>query len=661
MAQDTPSGAGDTAAASTQGDFHHIQGPRKPGQTNVKNKRLHNKALSRKIHQKRMEAGSSSQPTLTPDEVINTYNDDVSSLLHQHDDDRTISDILWMPLVQHKIDAASKFSTEGTTVRHNWKHVPYDQRIGPALRRLGLYQLSQMTNIIIDAGLISGLIERWRPETHTFHLPVGEMTVTLQDVSCLWGLPITGEPLTGVEYGEYGSLIGELLGLTPDDGVQKKRKFGDAYRVSQYAISLPQLRRRFAGLGEAATDEEIDRYTRAYILDMLACWMFPDSSGDTVPLVYLHLLRDLEHPRRVNWGAAVLALLYRGLCMAAQSKYKTFIGPCALLQHWSWSRLSIARPRPRLNGWTPAWGVPDFESCPAFGAMWCSKHTYVSTPHGATMGVTFFRSQIECLTDDLVDWQPYEATFQQLPSICRTEREYWMARVPLIHFSVVEHYYPDRVMRQFGLYQQFPPPMDPISQDEWSRLHTRHGATRGKDWSIVHSTYIAYTMEPQRWMVPATGPYDPRSTRYYRMWFQDNCAFTVFLHGAIGDGLADSIPVARDEYGTHGYIPSGPPLARITLRSIKNVAFSIKLVLTRGWKKFGKIMLCRTAPILVDAGYETQLHNMLHRAGLPDNLSDISSCDSAPIASTPLPAQRWMTQHIHQQPLMRQLALSMLT
>lgn len=51
------------------------------------------------------------------------------------------------------------------------------------------------------------------------------------------------------------------------------------------------------------------------------------------------------------------------------------------------------------------------------------------------------------------------------------------------------------------------------------------------------------------------------------MWFQDNCAFTVFLHGAIGDGLADSIPVARDEYGTHGYIPSGPPLARIVSQS----------------------------------------------------------------------------------------------
>ncbi|XP_078152761.1 uncharacterized protein LOC144547946 [Carex rostrata] len=53
MTQDTPSGAGDTVAASAQDDFHHIQGPRRQGQTNVKNKRPNSKALSRKIHQKR--------------------------------------------------------------------------------------------------------------------------------------------------------------------------------------------------------------------------------------------------------------------------------------------------------------------------------------------------------------------------------------------------------------------------------------------------------------------------------------------------------------------------------------------------------------------------------------------------------------------------------
>lgn len=36
-----------------------------------------------------------------------------------------------------------------------------------------------MAGINIDAALIIGLVEWWCPEMHTFHLPMGEMTVTL--------------------------------------------------------------------------------------------------------------------------------------------------------------------------------------------------------------------------------------------------------------------------------------------------------------------------------------------------------------------------------------------------------------------------------------------------------------------------------------------------
>ena len=42
----------------------------------------------------------------------------------------------------------------------------------------------------VDHALLSALVDCWRTETHTFHLPVGEMVVTLQDVSFLLGLPL---------------------------------------------------------------------------------------------------------------------------------------------------------------------------------------------------------------------------------------------------------------------------------------------------------------------------------------------------------------------------------------------------------------------------------------------------------------------------------------
>ena len=43
-----------------------------------------------------------------------------------------------------------------------------------------------------DPGLISAFMERWHRQTSTFHLPVGELTITLDDVACLLHLPIIG-------------------------------------------------------------------------------------------------------------------------------------------------------------------------------------------------------------------------------------------------------------------------------------------------------------------------------------------------------------------------------------------------------------------------------------------------------------------------------------
>ena len=60
----------------------------------------------------------------------------------------------------------------------------------------------------VDEALLTGLVDRWRPETHTFHLPFGEMTVTFKDVTMLTGMPIRGKPVisrrpTRREWQEY--------------------------------------------------------------------------------------------------------------------------------------------------------------------------------------------------------------------------------------------------------------------------------------------------------------------------------------------------------------------------------------------------------------------------------------------------------------------------
>lgn len=49
------------------------------------------------------------------------------------------------------------------------------------------------TRFEYDRYLISALIDRWRPETNTFHFIVGEFTIMLEDVSYLFGLPLIGE------------------------------------------------------------------------------------------------------------------------------------------------------------------------------------------------------------------------------------------------------------------------------------------------------------------------------------------------------------------------------------------------------------------------------------------------------------------------------------
>lgn len=74
-----------------------------------------------------------------------------------------------------------------------------DPRIAHYVELAGLTGLLKIPFISLDWHLITALVERWRPETHTFHMRCGELTITLQDVAVILGLPIDGDAIIGIE------------------------------------------------------------------------------------------------------------------------------------------------------------------------------------------------------------------------------------------------------------------------------------------------------------------------------------------------------------------------------------------------------------------------------------------------------------------------------
>ncbi|XP_057426421.1 uncharacterized protein LOC130719832 [Lotus japonicus] len=71
--------------------------------------------------------------------------------------------------------------------------VHHARYIRGAVHNAGLRWVMKCTSPSVDQSIISAFVERWHPETSSFHLPWGEMTITLEDVSALLHLPVEGE------------------------------------------------------------------------------------------------------------------------------------------------------------------------------------------------------------------------------------------------------------------------------------------------------------------------------------------------------------------------------------------------------------------------------------------------------------------------------------
>ncbi|MBA0755547.1 hypothetical protein Gogos_022250 [Gossypium gossypioides] len=78
----------------------------------------------------------------------------------------------------------------------------------------------------LDPKLISVLVERWRPEMHTFHLPCGEYTITLEDVQLQLRLLVDGLVVTGLANSVGVHSVGNIVpGDESDEETRKNQNW----------------------------------------------------------------------------------------------------------------------------------------------------------------------------------------------------------------------------------------------------------------------------------------------------------------------------------------------------------------------------------------------------------------------------------------------------
>nr|XP_009610805.1 protein MAIN-LIKE 2-like [Nicotiana tomentosiformis] len=187
----------------------------------------------------------------------------------------------------------------------------------------------EIDRLQFDWALITSMIERWRPETHTFHLPIGEATITLEDMEVFFELLVDGIPVTyphdlrdyrGVD---YFHMLQRLISFQPAEPSALSR----ASR-----LQLTPVRQHLVAMDAEITDdsppEDIDRHTRLLLLLIFGSILFPNTSGNLVILRFLHHVERLYDLFGYSCGTVVLVYLYRKMyraCMGTQRDVARFL------------------------------------------------------------------------------------------------------------------------------------------------------------------------------------------------------------------------------------------------------------------------------------------------------------------------------------------------
>ncbi|XP_073030639.1 serine/threonine-protein phosphatase 7 long form homolog [Primulina eburnea] len=193
-------------------------------------------------------------------------------------------------------------------------------------------------------------------------------------------------------------------------------------------------------INENSSNLEVDRYTRCVTLMIIRGCMLPDSNGFSVNLMYLCLLRDINHVSKYTWGSVVLEFLNRELYTTSTIGNGEIVGLIFILQVLASSRITFLCPDPFGDINDDGEHDDQILLFPPFGERYIYKFL------------------CKCFK-----WVSYSNEFdkENCHSVC-----------PLICLNIVERHSPDRVLLRFGQLQHIPRTM--FDGDEFHEC-TRQG------------------------------------------------------------------------------------------------------------------------------------------------------------------------------------------
>ncbi|XP_021754350.1 protein MAIN-LIKE 1-like [Chenopodium quinoa] len=306
---------------------------------------------------------------------------------------------------------------------------PEESEMVGRLRATRVSHLPATMHERIDSTLITAFVERWQPDTNSFHLPFGEMTIMLHDVEAILGIPVEGNRASVVTDADQADLLAELL------AVDRAALYTAALGVWDHGgVKIAAVLQRCLHPTSRRTQ---DTQLAAYVFLLLGCTLFPDKSGNKLRP---RDIVDACEPDRVgqfSWGSATLAYMYRQLGFSSRADAAGITGCMTLLQTWIYEYFPAFRPhrdpvpigdgQPRACAWSPRVEKKSIDR------------------------LRSIRLLLDRMSPLEVNWMP----FGQNPSN-RVPRTLYTGLIQ--YREIVEAYMPQRCLRQLGYVQVVPPP-----------------------------------------------------------------------------------------------------------------------------------------------------------------------------------------------------------